>query len=91
VHTLNQSIVPQDFEIDLTQEMKDAGVSLTSPPSRSRVLPGMGSQIHLFLMFPQKLLNERGETVLQIMIREKQAGQENRIPVKAVGPYSSGS
>jgi cytochrome c oxidase accessory protein FixG len=90
-HYMNQSVEPQEIEIALSAEDVERGFSLVEAPGRNRVESGGSIERHIFVSFPSSRLNSAGEAAFELILRDLKSGQKTRVPVKAVGPYSSGS
>lgn len=91
IHYLNQSVQPREVEFTLAPEDEARGLKLTQAGMVYTVAPAGSVEPHVFVSVPASLFGAAGEVTFHIRVRDRQQAQEEKVPAKAIGPYSAGS
>lgn len=89
LHIHNQSHQTQIFKVSLPSEAIAQSLQLVQPSDHHELFAGASKEIHLFIRFPAKLLDERGNAPIILQVHERSQKEEILINITGVGPYSS--
>lgn len=85
----NQSHEPQTFIVSLPSQALAQSIQLVMPSIHHELSAGASKEIHLFIRFPQQILDERGKVPLILQVHEVSQKEEKLIDVTGVGPFPS--
>lgn len=89
LHLHNQSHTPQVFKVSLANEALTQPIQLVQSTDQHKLDIGESKEVHLFLRFPSRILDARGNIILTLQIHENSQKENKFINVTGVGPYSS--